>query len=117
MTKVTADKALTEHAEKRGYERYNCEAPIKWSYFNQNRFFDAKILNFSRNGLYFETSYEIGPKATIFIRLQTLVTKNASITEKEYLRTVSIGEVRWCHEISKDDINYYAVGVRHSDVK
>ena len=114
---MTADKALAEHTEKREYERYNCEAPIKWSYFNQNRFFDAKILNFSKNGLYFETSYEIGPKATIFIRLETLFTKNMSLTEHECLRTVSISEVRWCHEISNDDISYYAVGVRHSDVR
>jgi hypothetical protein len=117
VTKVTADKALAEHAEKRSYERYHCEVPIKWSYFNHNRFFDAKILNFSRNGLYFETTYEIGPKATIFIRSETLYTKNVSLTQQECLRTVSIGEVRWCHEISKDDMNYYAVGVRHSDVK
>lgn len=114
---MTADKALAGHAEKRVYERYNCEASIKWSYFNQDRFFDAKILNFSRNGFYFETSYEIGPKATIFIRLETPFTKNVFLTEQECLRTVSIGEVRWCHEISKDDISYYAVGVRHSDVK
>lgn len=114
---MTADKALAEHVEKRGYERYNCEALIKWSYFNQNRFFDAKILNFSRNGLYFETSYEIGPKATIFIRLETPFTKTESLTGHECLRTVSISEVRWCHEISKNDISYYAVGVRHSEVK
>jgi hypothetical protein len=117
VTKVTADKALAEHAEKRVYERYNCEAPIKWSYFNQNRCFDARILNFSRNGLYFETPYEIGPKATIFIRLETPFTNNESLTEHECFRTVSISEVRWCHEVSKDDISYYAVGVRHSDVK
>jgi hypothetical protein len=117
VTKVTADKALAKHAEKRMYERYNCEAPIKWSFFNQNRFFDAKVLNISRNGLYFETSYEIGPRATIFIRLETPFAKNVSLTEHDCLRTVSISEVRWCHEISKDDISHYAVGVRHSDVK
>jgi hypothetical protein len=117
VTKVTANKATAEHVEKRMYERYNCEALIKWSYFNQDRFFDAKILNFSRNGFYFETSYEIGPKATIFIRLETLFTKNMRLTEQERLRTVSIAEVRWCHELSKDNLSYYAVGVRHSEVK
>jgi hypothetical protein len=117
VTKVTANKALAEHAEKRMYERYHCEAPIKWSYFNQDRCFDAKILNFSRNGFYFETAYKIGPKATIFIRLETLFRKNMRLTEEEYLRTVSIGEVKWCHELSKDNLSYYAVGVRHSEVK
>jgi len=117
VTKVTVNKALAGHVEKRMHGRYNCEALIKWSYFNQDRFFDAKIFNFSRNGIYFETPYTIRPKATIFIRLETLFTKNMRLTEQECLRTVSIGEVRWCHELSKDDLSYYGAGVRHSEVK
>jgi hypothetical protein len=117
VTKVTANIALEGHAEKRIYERYNCEALIKWSYFNQDKFFDAKIFNFSRDGIYFETSSAIRQKATIFIRLETLFTKNMRLNEQECLRTVSLGDVRWCQELSKDDMNYYAVGVRHCEVK
>jgi hypothetical protein len=117
VTKVTSSKALAEHAEKRMYERYNCETLIKWSYFNQDKFFDAKIFNFSKNGCYFETSSAIRPNATIFIRLENLFTKNMSLSEYECLRTISIGEVRWCKELSKDGLSYYSVGVRHSDIK
>lgn len=114
---MKANNALAEHAEKRMYERYNCEALIKWSYFNQDRFFDAKILNFSKDGCYFETSSAVRPNTTIFIRLENLFTKNISLSEHECLRTVSIGEVRWCKEFSKDGQSYYTVGVRHSDVR
>ena len=114
---MTANTALAGHKEKRMYERHNCEALIKWSYFNQDRLFDAKIFNFSRSGFYFETSYAIRPKTTIFIRLETLFSKNMRLTEQECLRTVSLGEVKWCNELSKDDHSYYGVGVRHCEVK
>ena len=113
---MTANKALAEHAEKRAYQRYNCEALIKWSYFNKDRLFDGKIVNFSKDGFSFETSFEIRPHATVFTRLETLFTKNMSLSENECLRTVSIGEVRWCQELFKDGLSYYAVGVRHSVV-
>jgi hypothetical protein len=117
VTEVTANTALAEHAEKRAYQRYNCEALIKWSYFNKDRLFDAKIVNFSKDGFSFETSSEISPNATIFTQLENLFTKNMSLSELECLRTVSIGEVRWCQKISKDGLGYYAVGVRHSEIR
>ncbi|HSQ84467.1 MAG TPA: hypothetical protein VLM43_07040 [Desulfobacterales bacterium] len=114
---MTANKALAEHAEKRAYQRYNCEALIKWSYFNNERLFDAKIVNISKDGFSFETSSEISPNATIFTQLENLFTKNMSLSEQECLRTVSIGEVRWCQELFKDGLRYYVVGVRHSEVR
>jgi hypothetical protein len=117
VTKVTANKALTEHAEKRAYHRYICEALIKGSYLNKDRLFDAKIVNFSEDGFSFETSSEIRPHATIFTRLENLFTENMNLSEHECLRTVSIGEVRWCRELLKDGLTYYVVGVRHSDVR
>ena len=113
---MTANKALAEHSEKRASQRYNCEALIKWSYFNKDRLFDAKIVNFSKDGFSFETSFEIRPHATIFTRLENLFTKNISLSEQECLRTVSIGEVRWCQELFRDGLSYYSVGVRHSVV-
>lgn len=114
---MIANKILAEHLEKRMDERYECEALIKWSYFNQDRCFDAKILNFSRNGFYFETSHAIKSKTYIFTRLETLFTKNMKLIEQECLRTVSLGEVKWCHELSKDDLGYYGVGIRHCEMK
>ena len=114
---MTANIALAEHAEKRAYQRYNCEALIKWSYFNKDRLFDAKIINISKDGFSFETSSEINPHSTIFTRLENLFSKNMSLSELECLRTISIGEVRWCQELSKDGLRYYVVGVKHSVVR
>jgi hypothetical protein len=110
---MLANKALAADKEKRMYERYNCEAIIKWSYFNKDKFFDAKIFNFSRNGIYFETSFEVKPRTTIFIRLETFLSKNMRLDDHECLRTVALCEVKWCNELSADGVSYFGVGVRH----
>jgi len=46
------NKTLAIDKKRRMYQRINCKALAKWSYFHKNRFFDAKITNFSRNGIY-----------------------------------------------------------------
>ena len=114
---MTANKELAELAERRDYQRYNCEALIKWSYFNKDRLFDAKIVNISEDGFSFETSSKIRPHATIVTRLEYLFTKDMSLSEQECLRTVSIGDVKWRQELSKGGLRYYVVGVRHSAVR
>lgn len=114
---MTKNSSLAEQKEKRMDKRYCSEALISWSYFNENSSFDAKIFNFSRNGVYFETHDMIRPNGTVFIRLEALLTENMKLSEHECLRTVSIGEVKWCHEIIKDNSTYYGVGVRYCRLK
>ena len=114
---MTANNALAGNAEKRAYQRYYCEALIKWSYFNKDRLFNAKIVNFSKGGFSFKTYSDVRPHATIFTRLEKLFTKNMSLHKQECLRTVSIGNVRWCQELFEDGQKYYVVGVRHTEVK
>jgi len=114
--KMIANKALATE-KRRVEERYNCEARIKWSYFNKGRFYDAKILNLSRNGIYFETPHEIKPGTTILIRVETLPTNILRSEECLCLRTVSLADVKWCSESSKDGFSNFGVGVRHFDLK
>ena len=117
MTKTISGKAFAADKEKRMHERFNCEAVVKWSYFNNDRFFEAKVLNCSRNGIYFETPHAINQGTSIFIRTETLISNNMRLNELECLRTVSFGEVKWCNEILEDGGSYFQVGVRHHDLK
>ena len=114
---MTTNKAFAAEKEKRMHERYNCEAIIKWSYFNKDKFFKARVINCSRNGISFETSHAIREGTTIYIRTETLLSKNMRLNELECLRTVSLGEVKWCNERSEDGASYYQAGVRHHDLK
>ena len=113
---MTVNKALVTDT-RRMEKRYDCEAKIKWSYFNKGNFYDAKILNFSRNGIYIETPHEIKPRTTILIRAETLLSKNMRSDESLLLRTVFLADVKWCNESSKDGGSNFGVGVRHFDLK
>jgi len=114
---MTANKALAADKEKRMHERYNCEAITKWSYFNKETFFEAKIYNFSRNGIYFETAHEVKPGTIVFVRLEALLSKNMRLDDHECLRTVTLGEVKWCNELPADGVSYFGVGVRHCELR
>ena len=113
---MIANKIVVKE-KRRIEERYNCEAKIKWSYFNKSSFYDATILNFSRNGIYFETPHEIKSGTTILIQVETLLSKNMRSDESLCLRTVSLADVKWCNESSKDGVSNFGVGVRHFDLK
>ena len=117
LIKMIANKALAADKEKRMDERYDCEAIIKWSYFNKDRFFNAKILNFSRNGIYVETSHEIKPRTTIFIRVESLLSENTKFNDQGCLSSIFLGEVKWCNELSIGGMSYYRVGLRQCEVK
>jgi len=113
MIANTAFISDTRRLEK----RFDCEAKIKWSYFNKSRFFDAKILNFSPNGNYFETPHELKPGATILIRFETLVSKIIRSDDPLCFRTAYLAEVKWCKKSSENGDSYFGVGVRHLDLK
>jgi hypothetical protein len=114
---MTANNSFTADKEKRMHERYHCEAMIKWSYFNRDRFYTARVFNVSRNGICFETPHAIRQGTTIYIRTETLISKNMRLNEMECLRTVSLGEVKWCREKVEDGVSCYQAGVRHHDLK
>jgi len=114
--KMAAKKAFVTN-RRRMEKRYACEAKIKWSYFNTVKSFDAKTLNCSPNGIYFETPNEVKSGTTIVIRTESFLSKNAGSNELNCLRTVSLAEVKWCRELSNDGDRYFEAGVRHIDLK
>ena len=106
------DKKLRQE-NRRKAERYSSEARVKWSYFNMDRFYDAKISNFSQDGIYFETPHKIKPGTTTLIRLETLTSNNTKSAEAMCLRTVSLADVKWSRKSFTDGDNKYGVGASH----
>ena len=113
---MTVNTALATDKEE-WKKRYHCEAKVRWSYFKKGEFYDAKILNCSPNGNYFETPHKIKPGSTILIRLETLLSKIMRFDGPLCLRAVSLAEIKWCKDSSKDGKSYFGVGVRHLDLK
>jgi hypothetical protein len=103
-----------DSTEKRRHERHKCQAVIKWTYFNQDVYFDAKLINFSNDGVYFETGRELELKPGVSIFLDMKRISSSMIESKCHQRpkSVSLGEVRWCADLSRRDQNIYGIGVR-----
>ncbi len=99
--------------EKRRHPRHNCEASIEWCYFHKGSYYDAKLLNFSRGGVYIETAQDIMPGSTIVMRLKKLLSDKIDSVDHEYPRLVSLGEVEWRTQISGGHRSQYGAGVRY----
>ena len=101
-----------ESTDKRRYERIGCEAVIEWSYFNQGVYFDAKLINFSKNGVYFETDRELKPGVSIFLNTKRISPSTIKSKGHQRPRSVSLGEVQWCLDLSGRNKSCYGVGVK-----
>ena len=110
---MNSEELEPKNSEKRMHERSDCKGIIKWSYFNQSKYFNGELLNFNQNGFYFETSEAIKTGAGILIQVTKYFPKNLSSNDKEVLRNVCLGEVKHCNEILKDDSTCYGVGVKY----
>ena len=102
-----------ENTEKRRSVRHKCEAFLKWSFFNKEIYFDAKLLNFSESGVYFETGHDLKPGTTIFMKMEIDSLINFKFLDHDGPRSVSMGEVKWRIDLSGNDQSYYGVGVRY----
>jgi len=91
---------MAEYVEKRAYERYYYEAPIKYKHCDKNDYYVAKTYNYSMGGMYFESDYDIQPGADIYIKMNNYSADTHS-------------KVTWCKEYSDSDSSYYGVGVQY----
>jgi hypothetical protein len=114
---VTDTAQINNQTEKRYDERCSCEAIVKWSHFNESMQFDAKILNFSRSGIYLEADQALKPGTTVFIRLEILLSGTWGSSDQGWLRTVMLGQVKWCKELVRNDAECYGIGVRYYDAE
>ena len=100
-------------AEKRKAIRHKCEALIEWSYFNKDTCFDAKLLNFSQSGVYFETGHDVKPGRTILLKMKIVSSSRFYSLDHERPRSVSLGEVKWRIDLSGRGKTNFGVGVRY----
>ncbi len=106
-------KSDTKTPEKRVYVRHICEAEIEWAYFNTVKYYNAKLVNFSRGGVCIETTHDITPGATVILRLGKVLSSMGESVNHEYPRLVSLGEVAWCTKINGRHITNFGAGVRY----
>ncbi len=101
-----------ESTDRRRHARIRCKAVIAWSYFNQDAYFNARLINFSKNGVCFETERELKPGVSIFLNMKNISSDMIEAGDHQRPRSISLGEVQWCIDLSEKDQSCYGVGVR-----
>lgn len=99
---------MTFYKEKRTSERHKADASIVCSYYNQNNYFQGRVINCSGNGMYFESNVPFKPGDYICIRL-----KSGSVIMCEGFRMLSLAEVKWCHKTDDPEHARYRIGVKY----
>ena len=105
--------------EKRACERQYCEGNIACTSFNSNfgtnQYRPAKVLNYSQDGIYFESDYAFKPRTYIFLRGEGKSSQSANSSQFDCFRTAAVGEVKWCNETSSDSFYKYGFGLKYCE--
>ncbi len=100
-------------AEKRADERQSFVGPIVFSYFNKELCFDAQTLNHCDSGLCFKSDVDLKPGATVYIKAKKFPPNLSCNTNCRGLRSVALGEIKWCKEIPDPMVHSYEIGVKY----
>jgi hypothetical protein len=106
-------ETLISHRDKRDDRRFDCEGTITYSSFNKHDILKGKILNFSKNGMYFESDANLRPGTTIYFRLEKCTVFPSDPALCEGLRSKSLAEVRWCTKVNNQSERCFGTGVKY----
>jgi len=93
--------------ENRDDFRYKHKAKIFLEIYSTGAYYQAKMLNYSRGGLYFETDYAPLPGTDIFISIEN--------SPYDFGADIYRAQVRWRTELPAKKSKYnFGVGVKHN---
>lgn len=107
---------MEDRAEKRSCERHYQEAQITVAYFNTSRHYLATMLNYSEEGLYFESDFAFKSGTSIFIRLEKRLTDLSEDKIHYGFRSATLGKVKWCREVHNGESFRYGTGIRYYEL-
>ena len=101
--------------EKRTGKRHKCEASIALGCFNKTKLFNAKMLNFSKEGMYFESEVLLKEGAHIYFQMNDCLFDTSDPERYEGLRSVSLARVKWWKDIGGEKANHFGFGVKYME--
>jgi len=99
--------------EKRIDDRRKCDASIVCAYFNKENACHAKMLNYSRDGMYFESDSLFKEGSNIFFKIKNCLFAPSDPDLFEGLRTASLAQVKWCKDMGEKDASHFGIGVKY----
>lgn len=106
---------MWQSSEKRTSTRCNYEAPVTCAYFNSDRFYHAKSMNHSSEGIYFESNFYLIPGASIYIRVENhnLNFSSSDVCRCGGVRQLGVAEVKRCQKMKGENDEYYGIGLKY----
>jgi hypothetical protein len=104
---------MKKPGSERVYDRYDCCFSISCARLNSTQYIQGRMMNYSRNGLYFESRSAPPLGATVLIRVQKNLAGDTACEIQEGFRSLALGEVKWCEEFISEGASYYGVGVKY----
>lgn len=100
--------------DKRGYRRFDSEIPIECSEFNKSMDLEAKMINYSGDGICFSCRVPFKERSGIVFRIRKIPADFSYPSEAEGPRTISLAEVRWSKK-TKDtqNNNSFTIGAKY----
>ena len=100
-------------AEQRNFDRHVYSIPIWFAYFNRNHYHPARMHDYGEGGIRFYTEFSVKEGSVIVIRLDPTRPVPAGASCKPGFRNLSLLEVRWCRETTRNSVAAYEVGGRY----
>jgi len=98
---------MRSNLEKRDCARFSHEAPVIIEKCGSGRYYEARMYNYSLQGMYFESDLALSPGTRINLWLSDL--------PEDSLPEISSAEVRWNEEITGAVVLYsYGTGIKYS---
>ena len=98
---------MRSNLEKRDCARFSLEAPVVIEKCGTGLYYEARMYNYSLQGMYFESDLALSPGTRVNIWLSGL--------PEESLPDISSAEVRWNEEIAGAVVLYsYGSGIKYS---
>lgn len=104
---------MTTHKEKRAHFRFAHKATLICSLLNTPDYYSAQKYNHGGGGLCFESDFEFKRGTILNIRMKDHSANDLGLESWYGLRTMSIGEVKWCRKIHDANGRHFAAGVKY----
>ncbi len=96
---------------QRSYDRYDYEAEVQYAYAGEEKYYDAKVYNYSNGGMYFKTQYPVAAGSKLYIKMKNYAPSGSGPEAyKSYY-----GSARWYSRYAGSDTPYYGVGIEYKE--
>ncbi len=124
MLKIPQKKAVSPgkkfeppgiQADQRKEDRIILHAPLIFGPFSTrfHREFASMTFNHSKGGMCLEATEPFKPGYVLYIRLDNAPTDQSYYGDRKYLRSTTLGEVKWCREFQDNFSTYYRIGIQY----